>query len=224
MNARQFTEKGTFHQSRNEENQDSILISEAGNCVTAAVCDGTTVCKNSAAGAHITAEAVCSFFHDSQQFIQNTPDTKLKYLLMEHIHFCLEMAAGKKEQLSEYASTVGCITFDSLSGNGVVMNLGDGAVYLISGGRPEILLAPHRINGNPYLTTMKNVYREVKLQRIHLDYGDTVFLCTDGFLNALQNESIAEAFSRQEFDKLDGLLARFENIDDLSYAAVTRTL
>lgn len=228
MRADQYIKTGAYHAARLEECQDRVFFTESARFAVAAAADGATACEHSGTGAEIACGAVGDFLEREGKNIFHYPDEKLSYLLVEHILYFLETETGKTGQgLQSYASTVAAACVDQKTGRTVVVNLGDGATFFIHENAFQMLLPPRRFRGHPCLTTTADAYKAVEIKRIWLGPGDTLLLCTDGFLHILETDRIRGGTVRNriaagEFSEVEQLLEAAAEKDDCGYIAVTR--
>jgi hypothetical protein len=154
---------------------------------------------------------------------------KLSYLVMEHILYFIEMESFQNgTAVCDYASTIAFICVDNKSGKMITFSLGDGAIFHSSGPDVHTVAEPRRYYGNPGLTTTKDAYKYVEVQNLPISIGDSVLVCTDGFLHAMgYNDAcrsvLQEAMLKQGLSELDILLNNTNKPDDIGYIHYTRT-
>ncbi|MCD8215920.1 MAG: protein phosphatase 2C domain-containing protein [Clostridiales bacterium] len=230
MNINKYTKAGEYHKLRGEENQDRLFFSKTPYYVLAAAADGATECKNSGEGAETACLALRNFIEREGEKIYGFSDEKTAYLLIEHILYFLESKSGLSgKEIQEYGSTLAAAYINKKTGETIFINLGDGCVFSICGGSLKTELKPKRFKGGPCLTTTEGAYRAVEIKRVRLKFGDSVMLCTDGFLNIIGTDNrrrgeISKLIKAENFEKLNSLLDKACEKDDFSYIAVKRTL
>ena len=101
--------------------------------------------------------------------------------------------------------------------------MGDGAIILVDKTNSfSYLIRPRRYYGNPCLTTTNQAYKAVDIDVIDVPLGNTLILCTDGFLEILRKASVFERLRKCDFKELNNAILSEENNDDCSYISFTR--
>lgn len=218
-----FSKTGFYHRSLNQDNQDYMYSVEEKNYTGIMIADGATACKMGLEGARLACQAVAQVIKWEGEVFFNYPKEKMAYLLIEQILYCIECNIQDGCDLEEYGSTFALVFMEKKTGRTVLINLGDSAILSIDKENDYFyLMSPKRYMGCPCLTTTKDAYKAVEVRVMDLPFGDTLFLCTDGFLKMLKNSDVADKLVNYDFDGLNCLLNKKENNDDCSYISFTR--
>lgn len=229
MQIHSYCKAGSFHRSRGEACQDENLSAAAGTYDIIVQADGVSGCRHGKRGARRACEAVADFIRLEKENIFLYTPRKLSFLVMEHILYFLETEAAQNgSDISDYASTVAFACADRKTGETLLLNLGDGAVFHASGLQVRPLLTPRRFCGDPCFTTADEAYKFAEIKKQRLSLGSSVLLCTDGFLHAVGLSDpgtgvMKGAMLSKDLSKLDSFLEHTNEPDDIGYIHYTRT-
>lgn len=229
MKTHHYCKTGAYHLQEGQTCQDQLTVTVVGPYTVAALADGVSACRCGETGAQLACAAVVDFIDMEREHVFSYDPRKLAYLVMEHILYFLENESARTgNAVADYASTIMFSCVENNTGNAVLFGLGDGAVFQTSGTRILREISPKRYGGHPCLTTTEGAYQAAEIRRIQIPLGDSVLLCTDGFLHAMETDpACSEAFQHM---MLEGTCAELETIlegadepDDISYIQTTRT-
>ncbi len=229
MQIHNYCKAGGFHRELGGECQDENLSATVGSYDIAVQADGVSGCSHGKRGAQIACEAVVDFVRLEKENVFLYVPRKLSFLMIEHILYFLEIESRKNgTDISDYSSTVAFTCVNNYTGEMLVFSLGDGAVFRSSGIQVRASLSPKRFCGNPFLTTTDGAYKYAEIKKQTLSRGDSVLLCTDGFLHAVDSSAsgfsvLQNAMLSKDFSKLDTLLNSADESDDIGYIHYTRT-
>lgn len=228
MQIHNYCKTGGFHTYHGEQCQDEILWTTAGSYDIAVLADGVSDCSQGKRGAQLACAAVVDFIRMEKENVFLYTPRKLSYLVMEHILYFIEMESFQNgTAVCDYASTIAFICVDNKSGKMITFSLGDGAIIHLSGNEIQTITGSRRYYGNPVLTTTEDAYKYVEIQKLPMLIGNSVLLCTDGFLHAMGSNDacrrvLQEAMLQQGLSELDILLNNTNEPDDISYIHYTR--
>ena len=223
MNINKFSKTGAFHRALNQDNQDYLLGIEGKDYITIMLADGTTACEKGLEGAKLSCQAMAQVIEREGTVFFNYSKDKIAYLLTEQILYCIECNKRETCDLRDYGSTFALIFMEKKTGRTVLVNLGDGAILSIDDEkRYSYLMRPKRYRGNPCLTTMKGAQKAIEIDVINVPLGNSLFLCSDGFLDMLKNNDVVNLLNNYDIDGLNRMLLSEENNDDCSYISFTR--
>ena len=114
------------------------------------------------------------------------------------------------------------VFMEKKTGRTVLVNLGDGAIISVTESSFSYLLKPKRYRGNPCLTTTKGAGKAIEIAVCNLALGDSILMCSDGFLDQIAKEDIASLLNSYDIEGLNHKLSMIENEDDCSYISFTR--
>lgn len=223
-----FCKTGSYHLSRGAACQDAVRYGVYEDFAVAAAADGASACEHAGEGAEIACRAFVDLAAREQARLFGFSDRKLAYLLTEHILYFLEAETGKRGgALQDYASTITGAVMERKTGNAILVNLGDGAVYQAGAAFVTQLLPPVRFGGRPCLTTTKGAHQAMAVRRTGVLLGEGLFLCTDGLLEALRGERsraarLLAAMESLRTETLRSILDAADTVDDCAWAAIIR--
>lgn len=217
-----FSKTGFYHRGIHRENQDHVCSIEGKDYLAIMLADGATACERGLEGARLSCEAIESVIKQEGRVFFNYPKEKIAYLLTEQILYCLEYYKSEFCDIREYGSTFALAFMEKKTGRTVLVNLGDGAIISIAENGFSYLLRPKRYRGNPCLTTTKGAGKAIDVAICNLALGDSIFICSDGFLNQMTKEGVACLLNSYDIDSLNRTLSLIENDDDCSYISFTR--
>ena len=184
--------------------------------------DGATACEKGLEGARLSCESMSKVIKQEGSEFFNYPKEKLAYLLTEHILYYLECNKTEGCDIREYGSTFAMVFMEKKTGRTVLVNLGDGAIISVTESGFSYLLKPKRYRGNPCLTTTKGAREAIDIAVCNLALGDSILMCSDGFLDQMAKEDIASLLNSYDIEGLKRKLSLIENEDDCSYISFTR--
>lgn len=217
-----FSKTGTYHRDTNRENQDYVYSIEGKDFLAIMLADGATACEKGLEGARVSCETMAIVIKQEGSVFFNYPKEKIAYLLMEQILYCLECNKSNICDIREYGSTFALVFMEKKNGRTVLVNLGDGAIILVKEKGFSYLLRPKRYRGNPCLTTTKGVEKAIDIEVCNLALGDSILICSNGFLDQITKEDIAYFLNSYDIEGLNHKLSLTENEDDCSYISFTR--
>lgn len=217
-----FNKTGIYHRSINRENQDYVYSIEGKDFLAIMLADGASGCEKGMEGARLSCEAMARVIKKEGSVFFNYPKEKIAYLLTEQILYCLECNKLKTCDIREYGSTFALVYMEKKTGRTVLVNLGDGAIISITENGFSYLLKPKRYGGNACLTTTKGAEKAIDIAVCNLALGDSIFICSDGFLDQMTKEDIASLLNSYNIEGLNRKLSLIENEDDCSYISFTR--
>ncbi len=217
-----FSKTGAYHRSIKRENQDYLHSVEGKDFLAIMLADGATACEKGLEGARISCEAMAGVIKQEGSEFFNYPKEKIAYLLTEHILYCLECNKSESCDLGEYGSTFALAYMEKETGRTVLVNLGDGAVITVTENGFSYLLRPKRYRGNPCLTTTGGAGKAVDIAVCGLALGDSILLCSDGFLDQMKKEGVVPLINAYDIEGLNRKLSLIENEDDCSYISFMR--
>ena len=217
-----FSKTGTYHKAINRENQDYVYSIEGEDFLAIMLADGATACEKGLEGAKVSCEAMAGVIEQEGSIFFHYPKEKIAYLLMEQILYCLECNKSKACDIREYGSTFALVFMEKKTGRTVLVNLGDGAIVSITENGFSYLLKPKRYRGNPCLTTTRGAEKAIDIAVCNLALGDSILMCSDGFLDQMEKEDIASLLNSYDVEGLSRKLSLLENEDDCSYISFTR--
>lgn len=217
-----FSKTGTFHRDSNRENQDYVYSMEGSDYLAVMLADGATACEKGLEGARLSCEAMAGIIKKEGSAFFNYPKDKIAYLLTEQILYHIECNKSEDCDIREYGSTAALAFMEKKSGRTVLANLGDGAVISVTEEGFSYLLKPKRYGGSPCLTTTRGVEKAIDIAVRNLPLGDSIFICSNGFLDQMIKENIAILLNSYDMDGLNRKLSVIENEDDCSYISFTR--
>lgn len=219
MNIRKYSKTGSFHADAGRENQDYLLSLESREYLAVMLADGATACEWGLTGARLACEAAGQIIQREGKSFFHYPEDKMAYLLTEQILYWLECHKGGEEDIHEYGSTFMLTFMEKKTGRTVFVNLGDGAVFSVTDRGVSCVIKPERYRGNPVLTTTEGAHRMMKVVVREVALGESVLLCSDGFLELLNRLEVPDLSG---LEKLENELRRMENKDDCSYIGFVR--
>ena len=223
MNINKFSKTGTFHRALHQDNQDYLLGIEGKDYITIMLADGATACEKGLEGAKLSCQAMAQVIEREGTVFFNYSKDKIAYLLIEQILYCIECNKRETCDLRDYGSTFALIFMEKKTGRTVLVNLGDGAILSIDDEKKySYLMRPKRYRGNPCLTTTKGAQKAIEIDVINVLLGNSLFLCSDGFLDMLKNNDMVNLLNNYDIDGLNRMLLSEENNDDCSYISFTR--
>ncbi|MDY6005426.1 MAG: protein phosphatase 2C domain-containing protein [Parabacteroides sp.] len=242
---------GFSHIGQKDNQEDSYYPKEkqAGENVSLPlfmVCDGVGGCENGEIASATVCQAFADYFH-AHPLAADEPMTEIRF--NEALQFAYKQLDRKAEQLGQ-ADMATTLTFVYFHAEGCfVAHIGDSRVYLIRPGEPypikfqtwdhsfinELLrykdLTQEEIDNHPMRHVItRSIQPEKRGERceadcVNLDFvepGDRLFLCSDGVLEKVDNETLARVLSD---DKSPAeLMARLETICEGSYDNYTALL
>lgn len=217
-----FSKAGTYHRNINRENQDYVYSVEEKDFLAIMLADGATMCEKGLEGARISCEAMAKVIKQEGSVFFSFPKEKMAYLLTEQILYSLECNKSEACDIREYGSTFALVFMEKKTGRTVLVNLGDGAIVLVTENGFSYLLKPKRYRGNPCLTTTKGAEKAIDIAVCYLALGDSIFICSDGFLDQMTKSDIASLLNSYDIEGLNRELSLVENDDDCSYISYTR--
>lgn len=218
----QFSKTGTYNRDINRENQDYVYGIEGKDFFAIMLADGATACEKGLEGARISCETIAKVIKHEGSVFFNYPKEKIAYLLTEQLLYGLECNVPKNCDIKEYGSTFALVFMEKKTGRTVLVNLGDGAIISITEKGFSYLLRPKRYRGNPCLTTTKGAEKAIDIKVCDFSLGDSVLICSDGFLEQMPKEDIASLLNSYDIEGLNCKLSLIENKDDCSYITFTR--
>jgi len=223
VNINKFSKTGAFHRALNQDNQDYLFNIEGKDYITIMLADGATACEMGLEGAKLSCQAMAQVIESEGTVFFNYPKDKIAYLLTEQILYCIECNKRDTYDLRDYGSTLALIFMEKKTGRTVLVNLGDGAILSIDDEKKySYLMRPKRYRGNPCLTTTKGAQKAIEIDVINVPLGNSLFLCSDGFLDMLKNNDVVNLLNNYDIDRLNRILLSEENSDDCSYISFTR--
>jgi len=217
-----FSKTGSWHRAGNRENQDYVYSVEGKGFIAVMLADGASACEKGMEGAKLACEAAAGIIeHEGSVFFGYSRE-KIAYLLTEEILYRLERNKAEDCDIREYGSTFALVYMEKKTGRTVLVNLGDGAVMSVTGDGFSYLLRPKRYRGNPCLTTTRGAGKAVEISVCNLALGDSVFVCSDGFLDQMSKEDVASLLESYDIEGLNRRLSSMENEDDCSFISFTR--
>lgn len=229
MQIHNYCKTGAFHREKGEACQDESLCVTLGAYDIVVLADGVSGCSHGKRGAQLACEAVVDFIRLEKENVFLYDPRKLSFLMIEHILYFIETETFQKgTDIADYASTVIFACTDNKTGEMLLFNLGDGAIYHSSELKTREALAPKRYCENPFLTTTDGAYEHAQIQKQFICLCDCILLCTDGFLHAVGasasgSDLLQKAMQNQEFSELDDFLNNADEPDDIGYIHYRRT-
>lgn len=223
MFIQKFSKTGSYHRDLGHDNQDYLYSIEGKDYIAIMIADGATACEMGLEGATLSCHAIADVIEHEGSVFFNYSKEKIAYLLTEQILYCIECNKRDTCDLKEYGSTFAFVFLEKKSGRTVLVNLGDGAI--LSGNEENgysYLMRPKRYRGNPCLTTTKGAQKAIDIDAVNVPLGNTLFLCTDGFLEMLKDDEVVNRLKSFDYDALNSMLLSKENNDDCSYISFTR--
>lgn len=217
-----FSKTGTYHRDINRENQDYVYSIEGKDFLAIMLADGATACEKGLEGARLSCEAMARVIKQEGSVFFNYAKEKMAYLLTEQILYCLECNKPEACDIREYGSTFALVFMEKKTGRTVLVNLGDGAIISVTENGFSYLLKPKWYRGNPCLTTTKGARKAIDIAVCNLALGDSILMCSDGFLDQMTKEDIASLLNSYDIEGLNRKLSLIENEDDCSYISFTR--
>lgn len=218
-----FSKTGSYHRELGQDNQDYLYSIEGKDYIAIMIADGATACAMGLEGAKLSCHAIADVIEYEGSVFFNYPKEKIAYLLTEQILYYIECNKRDTCDLKEYGSTFALVFLEKKSGRTVLVNLGDGAVLSVDEENEySYLMRPKRYRGNPCLTTTKGAQKAMDIDVVNIPLGNTLFLCTDGFLEMLKNDAVVDRLKNSDYDALNGILFLKDNNDDCSYISFTR--
>ena len=217
-----FSKTGTYHKERRRENQDYLYSVDGKDFLAIMLADGATTCEMGLEGARLSCESMAKVIRQEGSIFFNYPKEKIAYLLTEQILYCLECNKTDGCDIREYGSTFAMVFMEKKTGRTVLVNLGDGAIISVTENGFSYLLKPKRYRGNPCLTTTKGAGKAIDIAVCNLALGDSILMCSDGFLDQMAKEDIASLLNSYDIEGLNHKLSLIENEDDCSYISFTR--
>ena len=217
-----FSKTGTYHRETNRENQDYLYSMEGKDFLAIMLADGATACERGLEGARLSCRAMEAVIkQEGKKFFYYSKE-KMAYLLTEQILYYLECYKEKLDDIREYGSTFAMAFMEKKTGRTVLISLGDGAVGTVTENGFSYLLRPRRYRGNPCLTTTKGAAQAVQIALYNLALGDSILVCSDGFLEQMRRSEIVSLLDLYDVKRLNCQLSLAENKDDCSYIAFKR--
>lgn len=226
MTQHSFQKTGIWHTDNQLPCQDVILTSENELFSLIVLADGVSGCGHGGLGAEKAAQALWDFIQTEGEEIFGYCGQKLRYLLLEHVLYYLELAAlAEKTDVAELASTLAFVCVKKKTGQAIIGSLGNGSVIRLTEDTLHPAPAPVKRAGQPFVTTSPFAYKAMAIQYESLAVGDCVLLGSDGFAHASLAArrggiQIREALEKFEFSELDRFLEEYPEMDDCSYVVI----
>lgn len=222
MNIRKYSKTGSFHAGAGVENQDYLYSLEGRDYLAVMLADGATACKQGRRGALLACEAAGQIIQKEGKTFFHYPGEKIAYLMTEQILYWVERYKREEEDIHDYGSTFILAFMEKKTGRTVLINLGDGAIFSVKDQKSICVMKPERYRGHPGLTTTNGVYRLMRVAVRNVALGESVLLCSDGFLDLLNRGSGLEVPDLSGLELLENKMMGMENKDDCSYIGFVR--
>lgn len=216
-----FSRAGTYHRDIKRKNQDYLYSVEGEAFLAIMLADGATACEKGLEGARLSCEEMAKVIKQESSEFFYYPREKMAYLLTEQILYCIENNKSENSDIREYGSTFALVFMEKKTGRTVLVNLGDGAIISVTKKGFSYLLKPKQYNGNPCLTT-KGAEKAIDISVCNLALGDSILICSDGFLDQITKEDVASLLNGYDIEGLNRKLSLIEIEDDCSYISFTR--
>ena len=217
-----FSKTGAYQKAVNKENQDYVYWIEGRDFLSIMLADGASTCEKGSEGARLSCEAMAKVIKSEGGVFFNYPKEKIAYLLTEQILYCFECNKAESSDIREYGSTFALAFMEKKTGRTVLVNLGDGAVISVTERGLSYLLKPKRYRGNPCLTTTKGAKKAIDVAACNLALGDSILICSDGFLCQMAQDDIVSLLDSYDMEGLNRKLSLVDNEDDCSYISFKR--
>ena len=232
-----YKQTGLYHLTRNLPCQDSVYAGRWNRFGMAVVSDGVTACSHGDLGSKLACEAFQEFIQLEGGRIFDYKKEKTAYLLIEHILYFFEKKGlslarnnnfqSERISLENFACTLSAVCLDCVTGNALIIHLGDGEIYDLFPGRNNLLLPPVKHFGHPCFVTTQNSYQLMCRKQMTMKKGESIFLCTDGMLEHLSmdnrnTEKICLEAVHPDYRYLDQKMKSLKWQDDAGYAMITR--
>ncbi len=224
--AETFIQIGEFHKRNSNECQDVVYYRENDEFSMIALADGASFGENGKTGARLSCETAMDFYMEEGEILDCFPEEKAAALIWEQIRYRLEEESLiRNNPLNSYASTLAFVFYNKRKKKVTAFNLGDGGIFWTDSKSCHSMMMPvkDRHCRNAY-TNQKQKYGAVKLSRRNVEGMDSVFICSDGVLNEMQNWSLEEGLKRDMVEKnyirASRRLKRVKPEDDCSYVAM----
>lgn len=221
-----FQKTGTWHMDNQLPCQDVVLTVENELFSLIVLADGVSGCGHGELGAEKAVQALWDYIQTEGEEIFGYCAQKLRYLLLEHVLYYLELEAlAEKTIIAELSSTLAFVCVKKKTGRAIIGSLGDSCVIRLAGDTFYPAPAPARRAGQPFVTTSPFAYKAMAIQYESLAVGDCVLLGSDGFAHASLAArhggiQIREALEKFEFSELDHFLEEYPEMDDCSYVVI----
>ena len=219
------TKTGNFHRNHQKQCEDIVKYEETDEFITAAVADGATMCLFGREGAYLASEAALDFVKRETNRIFEYSDKKLCYLLTEHILYTIEKNTPSDTDINEYGSTLIMTAMRKSDGKTVITKIGSGKCTIQ---KKDGIYDPFEICSTARLsclTTTRNSYRAAMVCREQLEFGECVFMCTDGMLSVLKKHthtSVTYSLDQVTPLKLMNYIDLADENDDMGFLMLTR--
>lgn len=223
------TKPGTYHIRSHTENQDAVLFGTNRRLTGLFLADGISECARSGAGARFSCETVKKLLMDKGECFFDLEAGEIARFAAAHVYHELRARAGREGQpVEEYASTLSCALLDRRTGRLMTLNLGDGLIAGVRGGKMKILAAPDDSSRGCCGTTTRGAELWTDVSILDARDLDAVFVCSDGAWKALFDggriNPAAETLLREEnCAALAEYLRRTETFDDCSFICMDLT-
>lgn len=222
MTIHKFSKKGSSYSEIKKENQDYLYSIDGKEFLAIMLADGATACEKGLEGAKLSCRAVAQVIEQEGDVFFSYPKEKIAYLLTEQILYCIECHMKEESDIWEYGSTFSLVFMEKKTGRTVLVNLGDGAIFKVTEQGISYLLKPKKFRGNPCLTTTEGAEKVIDIEVFHLALGESIVVCSDGFLKQLGKENVFSMLTSYDIEKLNEQLNLLNNADDCSYISFTR--
>ncbi len=178
----QFSQRGNYHKSREEVNQDCVMSEETSRHKLIVLADGATGCRFGAEGARAACTAAIKWLTNGCENMYFDAE-KLAFLLLEEVAFHQKKEAQKlNSQENETASTLALACLDKEKNKILLFNVGDGALFVKrrSDEKYRLELTPKKWKGNAILTVHQCAYKLASVEVVDAADISSVFICSDG--------------------------------------------
>lgn len=214
-----FSKGGRYHELRGMQNQDYVMDFAAPCGRAVILADGASGCRKGGEGARIACKAVQQIIREDGGRFFTYPADKMSYLLEEQILYSLEINGAKGKKLQEYGSTLSFAFLENRTGRCTCLNLGDGGIFAVNSHQVRPVLAPRKAGRGPDLTTSRNAWKAIHVRETVLPENGYLLIASDGFLNAMQDDSIRTCLEQENLNDLKVLLGKMKLPDDCSFIA-----
>lgn len=225
---KKFSRAGNHHNNDITKCQDVIEVNDSGMYSVLTVADGVSSCKQARAGAEIASKSVTELLSRNAEFFQELDREKMVDIILKHINFELERAAGKNnENVEEYSSTITSVLYNKTSGKMLLINLGDSLILSTKKDNFQIVSSPYNsVSGCP-VTTSRKAKEYIKVSILDSFDSDSLMICTDGAWRAMFEKNklksdVKTMVTDMDYDILDEYLCNQNNEDDYSYVAIKK--
>lgn len=205
-----YQKKGIAH----TENQDFVCEGENERAKIILIADGVGSCKKSKIGARLVCEHICKIMLTDVEYIFSLSKENIAKLICTNLQIVLKQEADRHGAcIYDYSSTLSFVCHNKITKQTMTFVLGDSLVYQIKSNDISLICRPI-IHGMNFVntTTTHGADREVKIEILEPSEASGFLLATDGawrsfykdgfisneFINALENEGIAEFFKNRE--------------------------